>query len=60
MVNPARSFGPALFAGGTALSQVWLFIVAPLVGSVVAVLVWKLTRSTVEEPEALVAGSERE
>ena len=28
-VNPARSFGPALFAGGTALSQVWLFILAP-------------------------------
>jgi major intrinsic protein len=31
-VNPARSFGPALVVGGTALSQVWLFIVAPLVG----------------------------
>lgn len=59
-VNPARSFGPALFAGGDALGQVWLFILAPLVGSVVAVIVWKLTRSTVEEPEALVAGSERE
>ena len=60
-VNPARSFGPALFAGnGVAMSQVWLFIVAPLVGSVVAVIVWKLTRTTVEEPEPLVAGSERE
>ena len=32
-VNPARSFGPALFEGGTALSQVWLFILAPLVGA---------------------------
>ena len=31
-VNPARALGPALFEGGTALSQVWLFIVAPLVG----------------------------
>lgn len=36
-VNPARSIGPALFAGGTALSQLWLFIVAPLLGAVVAV-----------------------
>ena len=59
-VNPARSFGVALFAGGDALAQVWLFIVAPLVGAAVAVVVWKLTRSSVEEPEALVAGSERE
>jgi aquaporin Z len=43
-VNPARSFGPALFEGGTALSQVWLFLLAPLVGSLIAVGVWKLTR----------------
>jgi aquaporin Z len=35
-VNPARSLGPALIVGGTALNQVWLFIVAPLVGAVVA------------------------
>ena len=35
-VNPARSLGPALIVGGTALSQVWLFIVAPLVGGVTA------------------------
>ncbi|MCD8079162.1 MAG: MIP family channel protein [Bacteroides sp.] len=32
-VNPARSIGPALFQGGEALSQLWLFIIAPLVGS---------------------------
>jgi aquaporin Z len=32
-VNPARSFGPALFAGGQAISQLWLFLVAPLVGA---------------------------
>jgi aquaporin Z len=32
-VNPARSFGPALFAGGHAMSQLWLFLVAPLVGA---------------------------
>jgi aquaporin Z len=31
-VNPARALGPALFEGGKALSQVWLFVVAPLVG----------------------------
>lgn len=35
-VNPARSFGPALFAGGDALKQLWLFIVAPLVGGALA------------------------
>lgn len=35
-VNPARSLGPALIVGGTPLNQVWLFIVAPLVGGVVA------------------------
>jgi|SRR5215472_13691644 len=35
-VNPARSLGPALIVGGSALSQVWLFIVAPLVGGAVA------------------------
>ena len=59
-VNPARSFGPALWQGGTAMSQVWLFILAPLVGSVIAVIVWKLTRTSDAEQESLVAGSERE
>ncbi|HTI11006.1 MAG TPA: MIP family channel protein [Puia sp.] len=39
-VNPARSFGPAIFAGGKALGQLWLFIVAPLVGGITAALVW--------------------
>lgn len=38
-VNPARSLGPALVVGGHAIDQVWLFIVAPLVGAVVAALV---------------------
>lgn len=41
-VNPARSFGPALLAGGQALSQLWLFIVAPIVGAVIAAIVWKV------------------
>ena len=35
-VNPARSIGPALFAGGTAIGQLWLFILAPLAGAVIA------------------------
>ncbi|HEM5985121.1 TPA: aquaporin [Streptococcus suis] len=38
-VNPARSLAPALFVGGTALSQVWVFILAPLVGAALAALV---------------------
>lgn len=40
-VNPARSFGPAIFAGGKAMQQLWLFIVAPIVGGVLAALVWR-------------------
>lgn len=41
-VNPARSIGPALFEGGIALSQLWLFIVAPLVGAACSAIVWKI------------------
>lgn len=45
-VNPARSLGPALFAGLTsgsvALSQLWLFIIAPIIGGVLAAIVWKI------------------
>jgi len=44
-VNPARSFGPALFAGGDALSSVWVFIVAPLIGGVLAALCYKFLDS---------------
>jgi aquaporin Z len=40
-VNPARSTGPAIFEGGIALSQLWLFWVAPIAGAVVAGLVYK-------------------
>jgi len=35
-VNPARSLGPALFAGSAAISQLWLFFVAPAVGALIA------------------------
>ena len=40
-VNPARSIGPALFAGGQALKDVWVFICAPLVGGALSALCWK-------------------
>jgi aquaporin Z len=53
-VNPARSLGPALIVGGDALSQVWLFIVAPLVGGVVAAVVWLVLIA--EQADPAVAG----
>ena len=40
-VNPARSIGPAIFAGGDALKDVWVFICAPLVGGALSACVWK-------------------
>jgi aquaporin Z len=41
-VNPARSLGPAIIAGGTALNQLWLFWVAPIIGGLIAAVVWRL------------------
>lgn len=41
-VNPARSIGPALFEGGKALSQLWVFIVGPFVGGALAAGCWKM------------------
>jgi len=41
-VNPARSIAPAVFAGGDALANVWIFILAPLVGAALAAIVYKL------------------
>src|SRR5258705_392070 len=41
-VNPARSTGPAIFAGGSALSQLWLFWVAPILGAAIAGVVYPL------------------
>ena len=49
-VNPARSTGPALFAGGIALSQLWLFWVAPIVGGILAGFVYP--RVTGEKADA--------
>ena len=40
-VNPARSIAPAVFQGGTALANLWIFIVGPFVGAVLASMVWK-------------------
>ena len=40
-VNPARSIAPAVFEGGQALSDLWIFICAPLVGGILSALVWK-------------------
>ena len=40
-VNPARSIGPAIFAGGQALKDVWVFICAPLVGGALSAVCWK-------------------
>jgi aquaporin Z len=47
-VNPARSFGPAIFAGGAALEQLWLFIVAPILGGIAAAFTYNLL---IEKPE---------
>jgi Glycerol uptake facilitator and related permeases (Major Intrinsic Protein Family) len=44
-VNPARSLGPAIFAGGDALAQVWVFIVAPLIGAAIAACLWTFLSS---------------
>jgi aquaporin Z len=41
-VNPARSIGPALFVGGDAIAQLWVFILAPIVGGIIGALKWKL------------------
>jgi len=40
-VNPARSLGPALVVGGEALSQLWLFWVAPIIGGILAAVIWR-------------------
>lgn len=47
-VNPARSIGPAIFVGVKALSQIWLFIVAPIIGAALAAIVYN---ALIEKPE---------
>lgn len=48
-VNPARSLGPALILGGPALSNVWVFVVAPLLGGIIAAFVWRFLNSADSE-----------
>ena len=53
-VNPARSTGPAIFAGGWALSQLWLFWVAPIIGAAVAGVAYSwLAAEPKSEPQAI-------
>lgn len=64
-VNPARSIGPALFVGGRALSQLWLFIVAPLIGAATAAAVYMATHKpgagiTVKEAEQALESEQAE
>ena len=44
-VNPARSIAPAVFEGGTALANLWIFIVGPFVGAVLASAIWKIVET---------------
>jgi len=50
-VNPARSIGPAIFAGGDALTDLWVFIAAPLVGAALAAIVYKVFKAKKETDE---------
>ncbi len=62
-VNPARSIGPALFVGGWALQQLWLFILAPLAGGALAAAVYRaiaVPRLTAREAERALPTQEEE
>ena len=50
-VNPARSIGPALFEGGDALNQLWVFIVGPFVGGALAACIWKIIDCNCDKKE---------
>jgi aquaporin Z len=59
-VNPARSIGPALFVGGSALSQLWVFIIAPLIGGALSALLFQIFYPKgEEEPSPAPAAEER-
>ena len=55
-VNPVRSIGPAVFVGGWALSQFWLFVIAPLIGAALAAAVYMAIR----QPEMVITAREAE
>ena len=64
-VNPARSLGPALFVGGWAIQQLWLFIVAPLIGAALAAVIYGLIRTpdtiiSVKQAERALPSEQRE
>lgn len=59
-VNPARSIGPALFNGGDSLAHLWVFILAPLVGGVLAALLWPVIRAAADAPEPGTTGGAAE
>ena len=64
-VNPARSIGPAIFVGGWAIQQLWLFIVAPLIGAVLAAIVYGVIRTpdtviSVPQAERALPSEQRE
>jgi aquaporin Z len=58
-VNPARSTGPALFVGGWALKQLWLFWLAPLVGAALAGVTYRWVGGESPEPTAVTGEPER-
>jgi aquaporin Z len=59
-VNPARSTGPALFAGGEYITQLWMFWLAPLIGAIVAGLITRWLHETVVVTETVIVVEERE
>jgi aquaporin Z len=64
-VNPARSLGPAIFVGGWAIQQLWLFIVAPLIGAALAAVIYGLIRTpdtiiSVKQAERALPSEQRE
>lgn len=54
-VNPARSLGPAIFAGGSAVSDLWVFIVGPFIGAAIAAFVYKWMEESVVAEKPVVA-----
>ncbi|MDQ7977085.1 aquaporin Z [Paraburkholderia sp. SARCC-3016] len=56
-VNPARSTGPALFAGGAAVDQLWLFWTAPIIGAIVAGIAYPLVAGSTKSGEVRASGA---
>ncbi len=54
-VNPARSIGPAILAGGSAVSDLWVFIVGPFIGAAIATFVYKWMEESIEAEKPVVA-----